>query len=92
MDDEKKVSEYMALAKLTKTISYKDFDDEHLHQDIWMGIFREIYVAKIYGKIPEKELKAWLLKQDYSENKSKTMHEQLEHDRCTEKSYLCNHT
>jgi hypothetical protein len=79
MDDEEEVSEYVTLAKLTRTISCKEFDDEHLHPDIWMGIFREICVYKRYGKIPEKELKERLLKHDYSENKSKTMYEQFEH-------------
>jgi hypothetical protein len=80
MKNKKQVSEYVALAKLTRTIACKEFEDEHLHPDIWMGIFTEICADKRHDKIPEKELKEWLLKHEYSKNKSKTMHEQLEHD------------
>lgn len=78
--DNEEVSEYVALAKLTRTIACKEFDDEHLHPEIWMGIFREICVDKRHGKMPEEGFKEWLLKHEYSKNKSKTMHEQLEHD------------
>ncbi len=80
MDNEKQVSEYVALAKCTRTIACKEFDDEHLHPDIWMGIFREVCADKRRGKIPEEVLKQWLLKHEYSENKAEITREQLERD------------
>jgi hypothetical protein len=57
MDNEEEVSEYVPLAKLTRTIACKEFEDEHLHPDIWIGIFREICADKRYGKMPERGLK-----------------------------------
>jgi hypothetical protein len=78
LDNEKQVREYVNLAKLTRTIACKTFDDEHLHPDIWMGIFREICADKRHSKISEEGFKECLLKHESPE--SKTMHEQLEHD------------
>jgi hypothetical protein len=80
LDNEKEVSEHVVLAKLTRAIACKEFNDEHLHPDIWMGIFREICADKRHGKITEEVLKEWLLKQKYYENNSKIKREQPEND------------